>query len=417
MDRAVSRIVATLLRFADRPGVPHEPVEVAGPEHRALAREAASAGTVLVRNAGPILPVDAAAVGRIAVLGRLAAVPNLGDGGSSDVRPPEVTTPLAGIRAGFADAEVVHDHDDASIAGDADLTVVVVGYTAEDEGEYVDMAGTAQLAHLFPPLPEIGLTAPASDDAPLASDGPEGGFLPGGDRRSLRLRSADEALIAAATSVSDSVVVVVMSGSAVVMPWLESTAATLMIWYPGMEGGHALADVLCGAVEPGGRLPFAVPRSEGDLVPFDPDATVVTYDLFHGQWLLDRTGVEAHLPFGWGLGYTTWSLGNASVVRAEAAAGQVDLEVANRGTRPGATVVQVFAGRPGSVHDRPARRLVGFTRVTLGPGEAETVRIPFDLATLAVREDGSWVQEPGRYELTVGLHAHDGDASVLAVDL
>ena len=417
VDGAVSRIVATLLRFADRLGVPHEPVEVAGPEHRALAREAAAAGAVLVRNAGPILPVDAAAIGRIAVLGRLAAVPNLGDGGSSDVRPPEVTTPLAGIRAGFADAEVVHDDADASIAGDADLTVVVVGYTAEDEGEYVDMAGTAQLAHLFPPLPEIGLTAPASDDAPLAADGPEGGFLPGGDRRSLRLRDEDEALIAAATSVSDSVVVVVMSGSAVVMPWLESTAATLMIWYPGMEGGHALADVLCGAVEPGGRLPFAVPRSEGDLVPFDPDATAVTYDLFHGQWLLDRTGVEAHLPFGWGLGYTTWSLGDASVVRAEAAAGQVDLEVANRGTRPGATVVQLFAGRPGSVHDRPAGRLVGFTKVTLGPGEAETVRIPFDLATLAVREDGSWVQEPGRYELTVGLHANDVDAVALVVEL
>jgi len=223
VDQAVVRIVATLLRFADRLVEPVEPVVVAGPDHRALARETAVSGAVLVRNADSFLPVDPTTVSRIAVLGRLAAVPNLGDGGSSDVRPPTVVTPLEGIQAGFAGAEVVHDDHDASIAAEADLTVVVVGYTAADEGEFVDVAATAQLAHLFPPAPDAAAMPTPVDAAPL-DDAPEGGFLPGGDRRSLRLRDEDEALIAAATAVSGSVVAVVMSGSAVVMPWLESTA-------------------------------------------------------------------------------------------------------------------------------------------------------------------------------------------------
>jgi beta-glucosidase len=339
----------------------------------------------------------------VAVLGRLAAVPNLGDGGSSDVRPPSVVTPLEGIRTGFADAAVAHHDTDASIAVDADLAVVVVGCTADDEGEYVDLAATAALAHLFPPLPDVEEIPPAP---PV--DGPEGGFLPGGDRRSLRLSASDEALIAAATRVCDRVVVVVMSGSGVVMPWLETTAATLMIWYPGMEGGHALADVLAGRVEPGGRLPFAVPHGEDDLVAFDPDATSATYDLFHGQWLLDRDGVAAHLPFGWGLGYTTWELGPARCAPGpDGRSGTVEVEVANTGTRSGSTVVQLYGGRPGSAHDRPERRLLGFAKVAVGAGQGHPVAVPFDLATLAVRDDGRWVHEPGPYELTVGLHAHD----------
>jgi beta-glucosidase len=423
IDAAVTRIVATLLRFAPTVAEPERSVVVAGPDHRALAREAAAAGTVLVHHDGSTLPVDPADVRRVAVLGRLATVPNLGDGGSSDVRPPSVVTPLDGIRRRFGAERVVHDDRDVSITAEADLVVVVVGYTAEDEGEYIDMEATGRLVHLFPPLPDT--PAPTLDADPGADGGaargdsasaepaPEVGFRPGGDRRSLRLREGDEELITAATAVSDRVVVVVMSGSGVVMPWLGSTAATLMIWYPGMEGGHALADVLTGRVEPGGRLPFAVPRDETDLVAFDPDATAVTYDLFHGQWLLDRNGVEPHLPFGWGLGYTSWEVG---VVADGRSAEAVTVSVANTGPRAGSTVVQLYGGRPGSAYERPVRRLLGFAKVQAASGERRTVSIPFDLDTLAVRVDGGWVCEPGPYELAVGLHAHD-DSIRLVADL
>jgi beta-glucosidase len=213
-------------------------------------------------------------------------------------------------------------------------------------------------------------------------------------------------------------VVAVMGGSAVVMPWLEEVPATLVVWYPGMEGGAAFGDVLTGAREPGGRLPFALPRDEADLVPWDPDAGTVVYGLFHGQWKLDRDGVAAHRPFGAGLGYTDFAVDTGSVrLRQDgpgATTGMVELAVVNTGTRAGSTVVFLFAGLPHSAVDRPVRRLVGFARVALGAGARTGVDLAFDLATLAIRRDGTWFQEPGRYALDVGTDAGTVVTSVVA---
>ena len=189
-----------------------------------------------------------------------------------------------------------------------------------------------------------------------------------------------------------------------------------MVWYPGMEGGRALGDVLTGVEEPGGRLPFALPADEADLVPFDPDADAVVYGLLHGQWKLDRDGITPQRPFGAGLGYTTWALDPASI-RLErggpdATSGQVTVEVTNTGDRRGATVVLGFAGLPESTVERPPRRLVAFRRVALEAGCSTTVTLPFDLTDLAVRRDGTWFQEPGTYVLGVGTDAGDPAATV-----
>ena len=177
-----------------------------------------------------------------------------------------------------------------------------------------------------------------------------GDLAPGGDRRSLRLHPEDEALVAASVAACPRTVVVVMGGSAVVMPWLDPVPATLMVWYPGMEGGHALADVLTGVAEPGGRLPFAVPTDEDHLVAFDPDADAVVYDLFHGQWKLDRDGNSPHRPFGAGLGYTSWRLDPSSFRVAldgpDTTTGTVSVDVTNTGLRAGATVVFCSPGCP-----------------------------------------------------------------------
>ena len=327
---------------------------------------------VLVRNDGQLLPVDPHGVGRVAVLGRLAAMRNLGDGGSSDVRASNVVTPLEGIRRAFVDSEVVHADADASIVDGADLVVVVVGYTKDDEGEYIDDEGTGVLvADLFPPMdhPELGVDAPYVAPAPSGrvvaaaaggSGRPAGSddarMAPGGDRVSLRLSSTDEALIAAAAERHDRVVVVVVTGSAVVMPWVESVPATLVSWYSGVEGGSALGDVVTGRAEPGGRLPFAIPTDPDHLVAFDRNATAATYDLFHGQWKLDRDGHPAQFPFGWGLSYA-----DVSVVAADLAedGGSVRVRVANRSDRETSTVVFVHAGLDDSNVERPHRRLVG----------------------------------------------------------
>ncbi len=409
LEVPATRFVATLLRFAAVLARPAPPASVlAAPEHRALARRAAQESIVLLTNREAFLPVDAGSVRTVAVLGRLAAVGNLGDGGSSAVHPPAVVTPLEGIRAAFADAEVAHHDDDVSIGRDADLAVVVVGFTKADEGEYVDPSTSASLLHLFPPMdhPTLGTGAPMPELPPEPPAPPlerdEAVMATGGDRRSLRLHAADEALIAAAVAANPRTVVAVMSGSAVVMPWVDGPAATLMLWYPGMEGGHALADVLTGAAPAGGRLPFAVPVEAGDLVHFDPDATTETYGRFHGQWHLHRTGVRAAFPFGFGL--TDATLGRT----IEATADSVRVTVLNASPREAVAVVQVYAGYEESAYERPASRLVGFARRVLPAGSGpETVTVPMDLRMLDVRVDGAMVREPGRVVLRAAFHADD----------
>ncbi len=432
VDTRVTETIATFLRWAHvHDAVPDRAV-IASAEHRALARRAAVESMVLVRNASvdgsPLLPVDPAGLGRIAVLGRLSDRKNTGDNGSSNVRQPQVVTPLAGLRAALPGVDVVHAVDDPSVADGADLVVVVVGYDRHDEGEFISGGddGEAGLTVGMPPMdhPELGLPEgfelPGRREgasAPIGDGGDGGDGLGsgafgegGGDRRSLLLHDPDLALIDAALDRSDRVVIVVEAGSAVVMPWLDRAPAVLLAWYPGMEGGHALADVLLGIAEPGGRLPFAIPTDEAHLVPFHRDASVATYGLLHGQWWLDANRTPAHRAFGFGLGYTGFELTGTRRVDGGTA---VEVDLSNVGPRRGSTVVQVYASVTDSVFDRPPRRLVGFTKATLDAGTSSTIRIPVDLDLLRVRVDGAWVREAAVVDLHVGL---DADSAAVVPD-
>ncbi|MFM7141089.1 MAG: glycoside hydrolase family 3 protein, partial [Alphaproteobacteria bacterium] len=188
VDRIVERVLAVQLRFAQVLAAPAEPAILACPEHRALAREAAVRSMVLLRNEEAILPLDRSRLQRVAVLGRLADVPNLGDGGSSNVHPPAVVTPLAGLRAALPEARF--DLDDgvdpsraASVAREADVAVVVVGLTHHEEGEFIDPRGMAHLLPLYPPM-----TDPSTGErlaAALKASAEGRGMAPGGDRRRL----------------------------------------------------------------------------------------------------------------------------------------------------------------------------------------------------------------------------------------
>jgi len=420
VDAAAVRIVATLLRFAPVFEQPGDRGVVGCAAHRALSREAAQKSIVLLRNEDALLPLDAATLARVAVVGRLAAVANLGDGGSSDVHPPSVVTPLDGLRAALPGAEVLHDDGTdlaraRALAAEADVAVVVVGYTRHDEGEYIDVARAADLMHLFPPLTDAAVAAQLQ--AGLARMGSGAGFSPGGDRRALTLSETDEVLVEVTAAANPRTVVVVMGGSAVLMErWRQRVPAILVLWYPGMEGGHALADVLLGRVNPSGRLPFAIPTDATHLPAFERAATAVTYDLWHGQWKLDRDGHVAAFPFGFGLSYTTFAL-RALHVSGAGPERTVQVTVANTGMRAGADVVQVYGGLPGSRFERPQRRLLGTARVELEPGTSCRVAVDVDLHTLAVRQRGAWVVEPGRYEITVARCAGDPDALVARVEL
>ena len=251
-------------------------------------------------------------------------------------------------------------------AARADVAVVVVGFDREDEGEFIGGSGdNADLGYLMPQVDDPDLVVDFEryvaehhhDVPPELQRRPDAvRFSIGGDRSSLRLRATDVALLRAVVDANPRTVVVLVAGSAVVTSeWDASVPAILLGWYNGMEGGHALADLLLGAASPGGRLPFVVPVEEADLPPFDRDARTFTYDGLHGQWYLDANGCRAAYPFGFGLTYTRFE---HAAERAELVGDEVVVRATtfNAGPRDGVDVVQVYVTRP-AAPGRASRRL------------------------------------------------------------
>lgn len=417
VDDAVLRLLRQQLRLV-RPGS-YDPDLVGSESNRALAREAAQKSIVLLQNDGNLLPVQG--LEKIAVIGRLADTPNTGDGGSSDTRPAYVITPLAGIQAALeGKAEVLHDDGNdleraKATAQAADAVVLVVGYTREDEGEYVGPNMMTELASLSPdPSPEEA--AIAQEFMEGMSEQQVGEFPPGGDRDQLTLRPEDEDLIQAVASVQSRTIVAVMGGSSVIMEaWRADVPAILMLWYPGMEGGHALADILLGRVNPSGKLPLVFPRRAEDLPFFDKDATEIEYDLWHGYRKLERDGNTPAFPFGFGLSYTTYRYANLKLAQNRLGPSEtlkVSLDVSNTGAHAGEEVVQLYVSAIGSAVERAPKELKAFTRVTLQPGETKSVKLSVPISRLAYYDEtrADFVVEPLDYELFVGAHSLDQNA-------
>ncbi len=413
IDDAALRILRQQVRFAQGRDPKAYGREIVGcPAHRAIAREAAAKSIVLLKNDANLLPLRD--VRRLAVIGRLADVPNTGDGGSSNTYPAHVVTPLEGLRAAAGNEFTVTFDDGAdpaqaaAVAREADVALVVAGYTHADEGEYIPPGMMDPFIPSFPkPRPEEEAVANAILHGP-----PVSGFPPGGDRENLTLHAHDEALIGAVAAANPNTIVAVMAGSAVIMEaWRGRAKAILMLWYPGMEGGHALAEVLLGRINPSGRLPCTFPAQADDLPHFERDATAITYDLWHGYRLFERERRAAAFPFGFGLSYSRFRYGNLRLAATRLHANGTlvaTVEVANEGPMAGDDVVQLYVAAPGSAVERPAKELKGFARVTVPPGETRTARIEVPVADLAYYDpDKGWTIEPIEYEAIVARHAED----------
>lgn len=419
VDAAVTRILATTLRFDAMLSAPAPELSAVGStEHRSLAREVAARSTVLLKNdpvdGTPVLPL--APESRLAVVGRLADRVNVGDGGSSDVWDLECRTILDGIRSAFTDVRYDDGTDlasAASAAASADAVVLVVGTTYEDEGEFIGDT-PPELVNLFPPAdePEVveayekALALLPTATKPEHVGGRPTGFSRGGDRVHLRLRDSDRELVRAVAAANPRTVVVLQTGSAIVVQdWISDVPALVQAWYAGAEAGPGLADVLTGLVEPGGRLPFSVPTDESHLPAFDKDATSFTYDRWHGWWHLAEQGVEPAFPFGFGLGYTSFAVED---VHVEMADGRIVARgvVRNLGDRDGSDVVQVYADLPDA--DAPGR-LLGFARVEVAAGAATSFVITAPLDRLARRNSAarSWTPATGTHVVRVGRSAAD----------
>jgi beta-glucosidase len=348
-------------------------------EHRALALQAARQSLVLLKNEDHALPLSKT-IRHIAVIGPNAHEPEVLLGNYNGT-PSRSVTPLEGIQAkAGAAVEVSYARGCSVFSADTG------GF-----GEAVALAKRADVV-IF-----VGGLSQALEGEEGQKEGLPEGLISQGDRLRIDLPDIQEELLHALHKTGTPMVLVLLNGSAVAVNWAAAhVPAILEAWYPGEEGGTAIADVLFGDTNPAGRLPVTFYKSVGDLPPFE-DYTMQgrTYRYFHGEPLY---------PFGYGLSYTQFSYSNLASGAAHIGEGDtlsLSVDVTNSGELAGDEVVQVYisAGRQGY----PLRQLAAFQRVHLAVGEAQT--LSFSLASkhfTRVLDDGARVLESGAFSLFIG---------------
>jgi len=376
VDDSVRRILRTVLKYTTKKDPQEYNSDLIGcDDHVLLAREVAEKSMVLLKNQEELLPFITDKMDSLAVIGPLADMKNTGDHGSSNVRQKNIITPLQGIKNIVGDTiKVIHNeghniNDAQKIAQSADSVVLIVGYTFKDEGEYI------------PPFSK-GL----------------------GDRANLGLNEDDIKLINAVIKVNKKCVVVLIGGTSILMEeWKEKVPSILMAWYSGMEGGHALADILFGKVNPSGKLPFTIPENPAHLPFFDVYVDEIEYGYYHGYTLMEKEKIEPSFPFGFGLSYTKYSYENFRVKSDEEKI-IASVDVANIGAMAGEEIVQLYVGFENSSVDRPLKLLRGFKRVMLKPNETKSVSIEVNKKDLAWYnpENNTWEVENIAYTIYIG---------------
>jgi len=376
--------------------------EVDTPAQRAVALQGATEGIVLLKNEGSLLPLDAAKVHSIVVLGPNAAAARTGGGGSSLVHPKYAVAPLDGIKekagstinvtyalgVGMEGEDPAHDTADAR---------------ARDLREAVDAASRADVAVVV-----VGRYNKLESE----------GF----DVKTMDLPAGQDALIEAVEKANPHTVVVINTGDPITMGgWLDKTPALVDMWYGGQEGGHALAAVLFGDANPSGKLPVTLPKRYEDNPAFGhyPGENLqVEYaeGIYVGYRFYDTRNVAPEFPFGFGLSYTTFQYDNLGATPRLAYSGKtpifgvvVDVSVQNTGTRAGTEVVQLYVHQNKPRIDRPVRELKGFQRVDLQPGETRWVHFRLDRLAFSYWDPAtrSWTADPGEYEIQVGSSSRD----------
>lgn len=402
LDDNVGRILRVLFLSGifDRPHSSGGDVDT--PAQRAVARQGATEGIVLLKNEGALLPLDATRIHSVAVIGPNAAVARTGGGGSSLVRPKYAIAPLDGIReragtavkvsyalgVGMEGENPAQDTPEAranllkqaaDVAAHADVAVVVVGRYSKLESE---------------------------------------GF----DVKTMDLPAGQDELIEAVEQSNPHTIVVLNTGDPVTMTrWLDKTPALLDMWYGGQEGGHALASILFGDANPSGKLPVSFPKKFDDSPAYGhyPGINLkVDYadGIYVGYRYYDTENVEPQFPFGFGLSYTTFQYSDLTLTPHTQHTREngpnsttVTLKAKNTGTHAGAEVVELYVHDGHSKIDRPVHELKRFSRVELKPGESRAVEFHLDRDDLSYWNPATkaWQADPGTFEIQVGASSRD----------
>jgi len=385
VDEAVVPLLTIILKARDQ----HRSGESFNADyHDALARRAAADSIVLLKNAGGLLPLDLKRIKTFAVIGGFAKTPRYQGAGSSQVNP---------IRVCNAYDELVKLWDKAAIR-------YAPGYNTEgattDEliSEAVREAKAAEVAILFAGLP--------------------GSYeCEGIDRSSLDLPAGHNQLIDAVSAVQPNLVVILMNGSAVTMPWVQKVSTIMEAWLGGQAVGAAIADVLTGRVNPSGKLSESFPIRLEDT-PCYPDFPGRNREANYGEGIFtgyryyERRKLTPLFPFGFGLSYTTFDYSEPVVTRevmGEMQQVTVQFKIKNTGHLAGKEIVQLYIRelRPRVV--RPEKELKAFTKVNLDPGEEKTVNFQLGKRDFACYDvlHHDWVVTPGKFEILIGASSHD----------
>lgn len=407
LDDKVRRVLRLIFRTAMNKDKPAG--SMCSPEHYEAAREIAGEGIVLLKNDNDVLPVDMDAVQTIAVIGENAIKMMTVGGGSSSLKAQHECTPLEGIMAAVGDkAKVVYER----------------GYVGDVTGNYNGVVTGQDLS-------ETRSEAQLIADAVAAARAADAVIFIGGlnkashqdcedsDRHHLELPYAQDKVIEALAQVNPDLAVVIISGNAVAMPWVDKVNAIVEGWFCGSQTGHAIADVLFGKVNPSGKLPFTFPvRLEDNgahaLNAYDPEDLSVEYKegVFVGYRWADAKQVKPLFAFGHGLSYTEFGYGDAKCSRSVVKAGKplnVSVDVTNNGDRPGKEVVQLYIGDNEASVERPVKELKGFRKIALEPGETRTVTFEIEPEMLKYFDAGrhEWVLEKGKFTAYVGSASDD----------
>ena len=406
LDDKARRVLRLIFRTAMNTRKPFGSLN--SPEHRAAARRIAGEGMVLLKNEGGVLPIDLGRAKTIAVVGENAIKMMTVGGGSSSLKVRHEYTPLEGIRAAAAGkAEVIYER----------------GYVGDVTGDY---NGVKTGQDLSESRSEAQLIADAAAAARKADAVIFVGGLnksnhqdcEGDDRLQYGLPYAQDKVIGALAEANPNLAVVIVSGNAVAMPWIDRVPAVLEAWFSGSEAGNALADVVFGAVNPSGKLPFTFPvRLEDNgahALGEYPGSDKVKYNesIFVGYRWHDKEQLKPLFAFGHGLSYTAFAVGNVKADRTTLAPNgsiRISADVTNTGDRAGAEVVQLYIGDEQSSLPRPVKELKGFQKVSLNPGQTRTVTFEITSGMLQYYDDakGAWVAEPGAFTAYVGAASDD----------
>ena len=408
IDDKASRILRLIFRTAMNRQKPYG--SVATEEHYAAAREIGNEGIVLLKNApvvkkgAPLLPIDAAKYKNILVVGDNAVRLLNQGGGSSELKVKDMVSPLDGLRAAYGD-KVAYAKGYAAgrpMYGRADE--IPQNVVDSLRAEAVEMAKKADLVILVG-----GLNKNHFQDCE------------GGDRLEYGLPFGQDELIEALLGVNKNLVLVLLSGNAVEMPWVSQVPAIVQGWYLGSMGGKSLADILSGAVNPSGKLPFSFPARLKDCgahafdeLSYPGDSIKQEYkeDILVGYRWHDTKKIPALFPFGHGLSYTTFTYGKpVASAKAMAADGTLTLTVAvkNTGSVAGKEIVQLYIGDDKCSVLRPVKELKHFAKVALAPGEEKSVTFTLTPDDLKFYDEASaaWKYEPGKFKAYVCASSAD----------